>query len=86
MRLVNVAVERVLGIRLGAITRGQQEQERDDAHAEEQCSDDFGQRDETGFDHGAGTIPGRAEGARPARPPEQKWLEKSGDLPGPTLA
>jgi hypothetical protein len=55
-RPASVPVEGVL--RLFAIAGGEQEDKGNDAHTEQQSSDDLGQRYETGFHHGAGTIPG----------------------------
>ena len=52
----SVPVERVFRFGLGSIARGQQEEEGNDAHTEQERSDDLGQSYETGFDHGGGTM------------------------------
>ena len=70
---MRVAVERIFGLGLAAIAGSQQEQERHDAHGEEQRSNDFGQRDETGFDHG---VADHTQGVR-GRKGRKGALEKS---------
>jgi len=84
--LLNVAVEGIFDFRLFSVTGSQQKQEGNDAHRAEQSSDDFGQRDDTGFDHGVATIPKAKGGASVELGPHRiaaKYRKRTG---GPALA